>query len=317
MLEWMGLLESCRSHEEFIGAIEAIESTADKSEKNRFLAAVFAQWLETDPLAAIAEVRRVESLRHDTGRVAQAFSQWAEAHPAAAADLITLVLDGRQNDPTASPAFLDGIDLPVFLLSIVSGLGRSDPRLAADALSRSAASPVRTAGIEVLLQDWYPADPGAVQRWAAIITDPDFRNIVVAAAATKAGQQDSTESGIAWAMALADPADRRIALEKLTEQWSQRHAAAAFAWSSGLTDEDLKLSLMPVVMRQFAILDPGAAADWLNEHEASPSMNASVAAYATAIRFVNPAAAHASAEAITDPELRKSVQKRIARPQTK
>ncbi|MGD9417437.1 MAG: hypothetical protein Q7R22_000740 [Verrucomicrobiota bacterium JB025] len=306
-LALLDLLDSCRTRADFLAAIEAIESTADKSEKNRFLAALFAAWLENDPLTALAEVRRVESLRHDPQRVAESFMQWAASNPPAAASLLATALDGRQSDPSAHPPFLDGIDPPDFLLSLVSGLAQSDPQLAAKTLQQGAASPVHTAAIEVLLQDWYPADQEAVREWAAAIEQPETRRTAVQTAATKAGQSDATESGISWAMDLPDQGDRQAALLSLTEQWSQRHSADAFAWASKLTDENLKLSLMPAVIGQFTLIDPGTAADWLNQYEASPAMDASVAAYARAIRNVNPQAALGSAAAITDPELRQQV----------
>ncbi len=308
-------LDDCRSREDFLLIIEVIESTADKSEKSRYLATVFAAWLEVDPLAALAEVRRVESLRHDTERVAESFSRWASSDPASAADVLAKALDGRQKNPKANPLFLDGVDPPVFLLSLVAGLGQSDPRLAADTLGRCTASPARTAAIEVLLQDWYPADPAAVLGWAAAIKDPGTRRIAIAAAATKAGQQDDTAAGIAWAMKLTEPSEREVALHELTGQWSQRHAADAFAWTRSIPDESLKLSLMPQVISQLTIIDPGAAADWLNQFEASPAMDASVAAYARAIQSTNPQAALGSAAAITDPKLRDHVQKSILRNQ--
>jgi hypothetical protein len=107
--------------------------------------------------------------------------------------------------------------------------------------------------------------------------------------------------------------DRQEALEAITGQWSQRHSADAFAWTRDLPDEDLKLSLMPAVLRQFAIVDPGAAADWLNLYEASPAMDASIAAYARAIQHVNPEAALGSAAAITDAALREKIERAVMR----
>ena len=111
--------------------------------------------------------------------------------------------------------------------------------------------------------------------------------------------------------------DQLIALESLTGQWSQRRAVDAFEWVGGLSDESLKLALMPAVIRHVTIVDPGAAADWLNQYDAAPEMDASVAAYAKAIQFVNPPAALGSAEAITDPALRESVIALIKRNQSR
>lgn len=309
----LDLLDRCQSQQDFLGAIDAIQSGADKSEKNRFLALLFAAWLESDAPAALSEVRRIESLRHDPSRVAESVRTWAFLNPDSATGLLRQVLDGRQTDPAAKPPFLDGIDPPEFLLSLVSGLGMANPRQAADTLAQAVGSPVRTSAIEVLLQDWYPADPAGAHDWAATIAEPETRRVALAATATKAGQEDQPESALTWAMNLPVPGDRQLALEALTGQWSQRHAAAAFAWTRALPDGDLKFSVMPGVLRHLAIIDPGAAADWLNEYEAAPAMDASIAAYAKAIQFTNPPAALGSAEAITDPHRREAVIRRIKR----
>ena len=314
-LKVLDLLDSCQKRGDFLDAIAFIESSADKSEKNRYLAEVFAAWLEKDPQAALGEVRRVESLRYHAERVAESFLQWASKNPTSATDLLARALDGRQNDAAAKPVFLDGIDPPEFLLSCVAGIGQSDPGLAADVLARSAASSVRTSAIEVLLQGWDATSPDSVRSWAASIKEPSTRRIAVEVAATKAGQKDSTEDGLQWAMALPEQGDREAALRALTSQWSERHSAAAFAWACNLTDEPLKLSLMPGVLKHLAIIDPGAAADWLNQYEASPAMDASIVSYAMAIQHVNPAAALASVEAITDPVLRAEVIERIEKQQ--
>lgn len=310
-LEMLRYLNACETPEHFKSAIEYIEGSADKSEKNRYLAEAFAAWLRKDPQAALASVRRVESLRHSSGQVAESFYNWGAQGPDAAAALLATTLDGSQSDPSTKPIFLDGIDPPIFLLSLVAGLSQTDPLLAANTLSQATDSYVRTDAIEVLYQSWHPADPTTSQNWAAEVADADTRKLALSTAATKAGQLDQTESGLNWAMNLSDLEDRKVALSALTDQWSQRRSVEAFQWTSQLEEEDLKLSLMPNVLENFARLNPGAAADWLNQYEASPQMDASIAAYAKAIQHVNPQAALGSAEAITDPALRKSVIEKI------
>ena len=315
-LELLGQLDRCVSSEDFQQLLSSIETRADKSEKHRFLALLFGAWLERDPISALSEVRRVEVLRSDSSRVGAAFYQWASNDPSAAASLLARVLDGRQSDPASNPPFLDGVNPPDFLLSVVSGLASSDPRLAATTLRAAQASPVRTSGFEVLMQDWYPAQPAAAREWSGSIDDAETRALALSVVATKAGQRDDLDASLSWAMGLSGD-DQLIALESLTGQWSQRRAVDAFEWVGGLSDESLKLALMPAVIRHVTIVDPGAAADWLNQYDAAPEMDASVAAYAKAIQFVNPPAALGSAEAITDPALRESVIALIKRNQSR
>lgn len=310
-LEMIRYLNACETPEHFQDAIEFIESRTDKSEKNRYLAEAFAAWLRRDPQAALASVRRVESLRHNSGRVAESFYNWASTQPTAAAELLARALDGSQNDPAAKPIFLDGIDPPVFLLSTVAGLAEVDPLLTANTLSQTVDSHVRSDTFEVLYQSWHHTAPTDSLNWAANIPDETTRQLALSIAATKAGQVDATEPGLEWAMNLHNQEDRQIALSALTGQWSQRRSADAFQWTRQLEDEQLKLTLMPQVLENYARIDPGAAADWLNQYEASPEMDASIAAYAQAIQHANPEAALGSAEAITDPALREKVIQQI------
>ncbi|YCM42829.1 hypothetical protein V2O64_16090 [Verrucomicrobiaceae bacterium 227] len=297
-LAFFDLLDSCQTPDQFRNLIEDIESTADKTEKNRLLATLFSAWLDLDPYAALSEVRHVESLRHHTARLSETFATWAAENPTTAAKLLATALNDTQ------PIFLHGIDPPDYLLSLVSGLAKDNPQLAAQTLQNANSSSTRTSAIEVLLQDWYPADPTAVQSWANSIADPDTRRTAIETAATKAGQLDNPSDGISWASSLPSPAEKQLALSALTNQWSQRHSAEAFNWTSQLTDESLKLTLMPGVLKNFALIHPGPAADWLNQYEASPAIDPSIVAYAKAIQFTNPAAALESATAITDPNLR-------------
>ena len=302
----LDLMDQCVDAQDFSALIARIDSKADKSERQRFLAMVFDRWLEVDPEAALSEVGQVEVLRHDSARVADTFFQWGSRDPSAAANLLSRMLDGRQLDLETRPPFLDGVDPPVFLLSVVAGLSQSDPRLAAATLQGAADSPARTSGIEVLLQDWYVADAGEARGWAASIDDVNSRRLAVDLVATKAGQSEDPMSGVAWAMDLAAD-ERQIAIKALADQWSDRNAREAFNWVAGLPDERLKFEAMPAVLRNLTVVDPGAAADWLNQYKASPAMDASVAAYAKSIRFVNPPAALGSTESITDVELRNQV----------
>lgn len=312
LLDLETLLASCQSEEDFQQAIESIETNTDKTEKTRFLAQAFSAWLERDPRAALAEVRRVELLRYDASRVSQAFSRWAQGSPEAAATLLSEVLDGRQMDPAAQSPFLDGVDPPDFVLSLVFGLSQSDPQLAANTLADSAASWVTRSGIEVLLQDWYPADAAAAQAWAPTVQDPATRAFAIAAVATKGGQ-GGPDAALDWASEFENVDDQQLAYTALTGAWAQRHAADAFSWAKTLPDGAVKFAVMPDVIRHLAVLDAGAAADWLNQYDAAPELDESIAAYAQGIQFMNPEAALGSAAAIVDTAKREAVVLRLAK----
>ena len=290
---------------------DRIKRESDKTDLNRDLAVLFEQWLFNDPLEALSEVRRVESLRYNAARVVRVFGSWAAEHPDAAADLLREVLDGRQADAAKKPSFLDGIDPPEFLLALVNGLGKTDPLLAGEILADAGESMVVTSAIEVLLQSWHDKDPKAVRSWAVSLASSSRRQTALAIVGQKAGQSDP-QSGLTWAEELSE-SDRSLVIGEVVGQWSQRHSAEAFSWTEKLPDGDQKFQLMPVVLRHLTAVDPGKAADWLNQYEASPAMDESIAAYSRVILASNPPAALGSAAAISDPKKREEVVQSLTR----
>jgi len=305
-------IEHCVSAEDFRRVLDDLQFQADKTEENRLLSVFFKQWLEVSPKDALAEVRRVENLRHDLIRTAAVFETWAKDRPADALGLLKEVLDGRQNEASSRPPFLDGIDPPEYLLSIVAGLAKVEPKALGDLLQAAEVSPVMGNAMDVLFQSWYPKNAEEVFGWAKSLEEGDFREGVLSRVAAKAGQFGHPGEGIAWAQSLTNSGEQELALKSLTEQWAQRRSREAFQWVTGQADE-VKFALLPAVMKSFAKVEPGAAADWLNQFEASPQMDASVAAYALAIAAVNPTAALGTAEVITDEAERERVAGKIAR----
>ncbi|MGJ8695202.1 MAG: hypothetical protein ACSHYF_02715 [Verrucomicrobiaceae bacterium] len=293
-------LATLQTRADVLAALDSLQFNADKSEENRLLSLFFKSWLETNPIDALAQVRRVESLRHDTARTSLVFQNWALENPDDALNLLSAILDGRQTDPSTSPPFLDGIDPPDFIASLFSGLAKADPRRTAALLEKVTPSPVLNHGLDILTQQWFATNPQQVFAWSASIAAPSLRQAALTRAATKAGQLDNPTPGITWAQSLDSPQDQQHALAALTNQWASRRARDAFAWTDSLSDESLKLTLMPAVLTSLTQVDPGASADWLNQYEASPAIDPSVAAYALGIAHVNPQAALGSAAVITD-----------------
>lgn len=305
-------LDQCVTADEFRAAIDRLQFRADKSEENRLLSILFQRWLEVSPLDALAGVRRVENLRHDILRTSRVFETWAIDNPNEARLLLKDVLDGRQQDLASQPPFLDGVDPPEYLLSLVAGLAKVDPASTAVLLGEMSGSPVRFHALDVLLQNWFPRDAKAVFRWAEGLDQVALREQVISKAAAKAGQLDDPQQGIAWAQALGSPTEQRLALGALTRQWAARHSREAFRWVEQQADE-LKFHLIPPVISSLTKVDPGGAADWLNQFEAAPKMDPAVASYAEALKSVNPTAAMDSAAAITEDSLREKVMLTIAK----
>lgn len=304
-------LERCREAEEFRELLDELQFRADKTEENRLISLLFQGWLEVSPGDALAEVRRVESLRHDMMRVSRVFEDWAMNQPEEAKVLLQNILDGRQLDPSSRPPFLDGVDPAGYVLALVSGLSQTAPESMANLLQDAVASPVIPNAIDVLLQHWFANDSRSVFQWSSALEDSPFRERVIDRVAQKAGQLDDPLAGLEWAQAL-DPSSERGALKSLTGQWAQRHSRSAFQWVNQMTDEDLKFEIIPPVIAALAKIDPGGTADWLNQFEASPQLDPSVAAYALSISPVNPPAALGSAAAITGSNQREQVMLKIA-----
>lgn len=299
-------LSELKTREEFRSALYRLIVEADKTEENRMLAEFFAEWLEKDPAGALAEVRGVESLRHDLGRVSRVFENWARENPAEAEVLFKKVLAGDR------AVFLDGVDPPVYVFSLFGGLLQNNVASVAGMLVEAEESRVRRDALNLLVHNWFAQDKEALFGWMDGLAESRIRTEAVGLVASRSGQEDP-HGGIVWAMKFDEVGLRELALRVITGQWAQRQSREAFAWVDGLADERLKLTLMPDVLRSLMPIDPGAAADWLNQFEAGPEMDASVAAYAEGVAAVNPAAAMESARVITDARDREKVMVRIAR----
>lgn len=297
---------------EFRAALDRLQFQADKTEENRLLSIFFQRWLEVSPLEALAEVRRVESLRHDIVRTSRVFENWAYENPDEAWHLLKMVFDGRQNDPASQPPFLDGVDPPEYILSLVSGLAQAEPQSTAEMLTQMKESPIRFHALDVLLQGWFSKDADAVFQWVAGLDDSSLREQVIEKTAAKAGQLDRPQEGIKWAQSLKSSTERQAALGVLTQQWASRHSLEAFQWVVQ-QPEDLKFQLSPPVISSLTKVKPGEAADWLNQFEGSSQIDPSVAAYAEALSSVNPTAAMDSAMAITGESFRERVLLKIAK----
>lgn len=304
-------LDDCVTADDFRGALDQLQFQADKTEENRLLSAFFRRWLEVSPIDALSEVRRVESLRHDILRTSRVFEQWAIDRPDDASELLRKLLDGRQTEASSRPPFLDGVDPPEYVLSLFSGLAIADPQGTAKLLQEVKVSPIMANALDVLLQNWFPENSEAVFQWSSALKQSPFRQEVLSRTAQKAGQLDDVSHGLAWARTL-DSRDQGIALKSLTHQWAQRHSREAFRWVIQQPD-DLKFELAPAVISSLSKIDPGAAADWLNQFEPSSQMDPSIAAYALGISTVNLEAALGSAAAITDQEMRQRVIRRMTR----
>ncbi|MDP0492391.1 MAG: hypothetical protein Q7Q71_15190 [Verrucomicrobiota bacterium JB023] len=302
--------EGLRTRADFQEAIASLIKWSDKTEKERHLALLFTHWLNTDPEEALQGIRSIPMLRSHPQRIALAFQHWAANNPEQSADLLSAALSSP-SDSLSSLLYRDQIDPPIFMLSLFEGLIREDRSLAASTLSKSPPSRIRDHFLDLLIPSWLAHDPEAAFEWTADLSPekPALRQAAIAGVAARAGLSADPSSGIDWANSLNNSTERTLALTSLTNQWSQRSPSKAYQWASSLPDEDeTKFAIMPEVIRRLTITDPGSAADWLNQYEASPRMDASIAAYIRSVSRINPAAAHGSISAITDPSLRRQLQ---------
>lgn len=306
-LDTLAWIERLQTRDDFKAGIATLIHESDKVEKERLLALLFEHWLDTNPTEALEEVRRVEMFRAHGQRVAFAFESWSEKYPLEASQLLQKAFLEEE------ALYLDRVDPPEFMLSLFAGLARRDPQLAGSLLTAAPESQIRKHSLDNLLQSWFGDSSAEALEWVEEIAveNQELREQAIDTAATRAGLADDLQVGIDWAQDLASPQERSLALTNITTQWSQRDVRSAFEWASALTDEATKFELMPTVIRRLSIVDPGRAADWLNEYDAGPEMDQSIVAYIQAIQHVNPEAAKGSAAAITDPELRTRIQSEL------
>lgn len=310
-LSTMERIQSLQTREDFQAAIADIIKFNDKSEKEGQLALLFGHWLETNPGAALLETRRVAMLRIHGRRIALAFEDWARNNPSQAAQLLAETLAPGSTNLSTIP-FRDKIDPPAFILSLFSGLAQSDPLTAANVLASAPESLIRSQSLSTLTQIWFQQNPTEAYQWAASIPDnnPTLRQEALLEVATRAGLSSQPQSGIGWADTLPNPKERTRALQEITKQWSQQSAHSAYDWASSLPDSDpAKFEVMPSVIRRLTLLDPGLAANWLNQYDPSLRMDQSVAAYIRTLKAINPTAAQGSLEGISSETLRAKIKR--------
>jgi hypothetical protein len=310
--EWIREVGRYRSRDEFLTALREVEIHSDKTEKKRHLSLVLRAWLDHDPLAALEAVRGIDALRHEQARAVDAFGDWAANSPLEAADLIRQAFANDRAGATGR-AYIDGVDPPDALLGVVWGMTRSDPDLTCGVISRLPAGLFRTAATEVFLGTDYHLDPRRSMRWVTSMPPGAVRHEAIRMVAEKIGQGEDPSLDINWVAGLEERSERTVAVAAIAGQWARRHAREAFAWATSLDDADLKWAAVPQALEHLTILDPDAAADWLNQFDAAPELDASVAAYVRVLRHINPDAALGSTDGITDPRLRARLQSSLAR----
>lgn len=310
-LRWIQRIDQCQTNDDYAKALADAEFHSDKTERKRHLSFILRAWLDHDPQAALAAVRNIEILRHDAGRAVEAFVDWAHSSPLEAADLLRNAL---ANDHEKSPnrIFIDGVNPPDFMLGVIWGMTRADPDLTSNLISGLPSGPFRKAAMEVFLTNDYLSNPKRAMTWAAGIPDEAARMVAVRMVAEKIGQSDDPLRNAIWAKSLGTEAEQATAIAAIAAQWSQRHARDAFTWAIALEEPRHKWAAMPSVLKHLTLIDPGAAADWLNQFDAAPEIDASVVAYVRVMRDINPEAAVASLDGITDPKLKDHLKNSLA-----
>lgn len=310
-LRWIQRIDQCRTNDDYTKALADAEFHSDKTERKRHLSLILRAWLEHDPKAALAAVRNIEILRHDAGRAVEAFVYWAHNSPSEAADLIRNAV-ANDHAKSSSRIFIDGVNPPDFVLGVIWGMTRSDPDLTSNLISGLPSGPFRKAAMEVFLTNDFPSSPQRAITWAAGIPDEAARMDAIRMVAEKIGQSDDPLRNALWAKSLGAEAEQTTAVAAIAAQWSQRHARDAFTWAIALEQPRHKWAAMPFVIKHLTLIDPGAAADWLNQFDAAPEIDASVAAYVRVMRDINPEAAAASLDGITNPKLKDSLKNSLA-----
>ena len=299
-----GRLERCSQREDFQAELGDILLNSDKSEVARHLAVLFEVWLQVNPEDALRETANVEKLRHDFSKVSDAFFVWSQTNPDAAEKLLEESLDGRQLDATKDPAFVDGIDLPIFLLSTVVGLGTQNPEKVGDLLAKAKSSSFQESAFSLLMLNWVPAQPDLAFDWARSVESDETRSMLLELVAQKLAHREDFETDVERLQSLEQKADRLMALQAFVGQWSQRFAEGAYDWVQSLPDKESQLHLMPEVITQRLVSGEEEVTAWIDAQEAGPEMDSSLIAYSVALANLNPEEAMNRITSVTDAEQR-------------
>ena len=299
-------LDNCSSREDFQAELADIQRMSDKSEVSRHLSLLFDAWLREDPEGALSEVNQVESIRHNYGRVSTVFLLWAQENPENAADLIKVASTGLRSEVGEDTPFIDGIDSPAFLLSVVVGLGSQDAKSAAELVASMPKSLVKTSSFELLMQNWLPENSSEVMDWVMTLDQGETRQLTLGIIGEKLGQQKTIKEGIDWALSLENSADQQEALKPLVRQWSEHDPTAAYQWFKNVSDETTSLAVMPGMVKNMMLNHEKEIGTWFDEQTPRADLDPAVITYAITLANLEPAQALSKVGSVYDAKQREA-----------
>jgi hypothetical protein len=150
-------------------------------------------------------------------------------------------------------------------------------------------------------------DPDKAAAWVAATPEEHRGNATIEMASLLLKR--SPEEALAWAGAVADPELRRDVQLGLATQWTQSDPAAAAAWCLSSKEGG---DCLPAVISTWAASDLMGASEWLAARPADAGRDAAALRLIEPLLELDPPSAQSWAKSLTDANLRRFTEARIA-----
>jgi hypothetical protein len=281
-----------------IAALAWMEQSMPEGTRREFYSSFFQQWVARDPVAAVAELRRLADAAggepifwsHLFGDVA---AQWAKADLPGAVAWTKSLPEGAVRSQA--------------MVQVGYRWATSDPQRAAE----FAAEQNNVELFEAVASTWAANDPKHAAEWACGLPASEGQSAALATVSAVWAQGDPVAAA-ACASTLPVGEARNQALAAVAAVWSEADPAQAAKCAEEIAEGPARERAFERLVHSWAVTSAGEAGEWLKRLPASPSRDIAVTAFCGVIDGADPAASFAWAQTISDEDARNQKAERTA-----
>jgi len=301
-------------------AVRNAEKIAGYDNREKYFGTVLRTWGETDGKSAAewtAQEYKGEKLSYALYYVADG---WAESDPEAAGDWFLEHTDGPiledavwevleawgRKNPEAALEWSEGVDEYTksnVLFGLAEGWGAVDPVAAVEA-GMAMEGELRYEFLTSVTTQWAGSDPEALGAWARSLLSEELRAGVLSEMGEIWAQSDP-EAVTKWSASLENEGDRYYLQNGVAIGWSEHDPGGALEWAiDNVEDEGALDEMVGDIVFNWTNLDPTGTTEWLEKRPAGAEKDTILEMFSNGIVSVDPVAAVAWANEISDAEKR-------------
>ena len=303
-----------------VAAARSAEKIPGHDNREKYFGTVLRTWGETDGKSAAEWVIQEYKGQKLTDALYYVADGWAESDPEAAGDWFLENTDGAvledgawevleawgRKDPEAAFEWskeLDDYTKSNILFGLAEGWAAVDP-VAAAAAGMEMEGELRYDFLSSVATQWAGLDPTALGTWAQSLLSEELRAEVFMEMGEIWAQSDP-EAAAAWSAALGNDADRYFIENGIAIGWSEHDPGAALDWAvNSVKDKEALSEMVGDIVFNWTNLDPAGTTEWLEQRPASAEKDTILEMFSESIVGLNPMAAVAWANEISDESMR-------------